>query len=397
MSCKAPYFDRMRGENMSISVYGTGKNAFHFILSNKNSLSIKYVISNDAEERATFLGIPVVKLSMAEKIMKNGYTVIASSEGAYWEIKQKIETLYDLAEFENFEYFETYKKELCIIYGNCHIGPIKASLKKNKEFSKLYGFYPFPEIWQISADNNGIEKYLTDAFQKCRLFIHQGIRRENIYGEEYSSEHLLSKLSADCTKITIPNVHSLPTFMFPQTRGTHNGKVYEGKGYFAFRDDFIDQNYKILSVKEISESICKDADIFDGNLIRDEYQMFCYKISERQKEWDIKPYNFLEENMQDIQLFFDPNYPTTAFLEYVSNELLHRLGMNENKHELWERINQLDAYEMPTYYSVANALGLKWKKEELRKTGCKLNDRCMDIVEYVTQYIAWNYYENRDV
>lgn len=178
---------------MSINVYGTGNNALHFILMNKNKFSIKYVIANDAEERTEFLGIPVIKLGLAREIMKNTYTVIASSETAYWEIKDKIEAMYDLVEFENFEYFQTYKKELCIIYGNCHTGPIKIALNKNKEFSSVYGFYPFPEIQYMKANKEGIKKYMTFALPKCRLFLHQGIQRENIYGEEYSSENLMVK------------------------------------------------------------------------------------------------------------------------------------------------------------------------------------------------------------
>lgn len=378
---------------MEINIYGTGINAFQFILLNKNNLSIKYVITNDKEERTEFLGIPTVKLSLAKEIMVNGYTLIASSETAYWQIKNKIEALYDLVEFENFEYFQTYKKELCIIYGNCHTGPIKNALKKNKRFSSVYGFYPFPEIWQIKADNDDIEKYLTSAFQKCQLFFHQGIRRENIYGEKYSSENLTSKLSLSCSKITIPNVHGLPTFMFPQTKGTGNGILYERRGYFTFRDDFIDENYKTLSINEISECICKDADIFDKNCIREKEQLFYEKIKERQKEWDIKPYEFFEKNMKDIQLFFDPNHPTSAFLEYVSNEILDKLGLDANNHEIWERITLLDTYEIPTYYSVANALDLKWNKVELRKTGMKLSENYMDVCEYVRQYIAWNYFQ----
>ena len=228
----------------SINVYGTGDNALEFIITNKNNYIVKNVICNDMDNMETFAGIPVVKCSEAKEIFEVRYTIIASSESKYWDIKEKLERMFNLIEYEHFEYYETYQKKIAIIYGNCHVTPVKCALKKNRWFSAQYGFYPIPEIWRISMQEEGIDRYFSRAFDKCALFIHQSIWNKNIYGLKYSSEYLIKKLKAECKIISMPNVYRAPRFLFPQMSSYDGIVLHEGRNYFPFRDDFIDSYYK---------------------------------------------------------------------------------------------------------------------------------------------------------
>lgn len=93
--------------------------------------------------------IPVVPFGEAEAILRKHYTVIASSENAYWEIKSSLEHKYGLSEFVNFEYYRTFRKKVAVIYGNCHAYWIKNALMLSKEFNNIYGIYPLKMICNI--------------------------------------------------------------------------------------------------------------------------------------------------------------------------------------------------------------------------------------------------------
>lgn len=87
---------------------------------------------------------------------------------------------------------------MAIAYGNCHMEAIQAYLERHKEFSAEYGFYPLPKIYELKRINE-----YRNVFQVCNLFLHQSIRKNNVYGEEYSSENVLSYLDKKCAIIVI--------------------------------------------------------------------------------------------------------------------------------------------------------------------------------------------------
>lgn len=176
-----------------INVYGTGENAVKYILMNKD-LNIESFIEGKKEIRRFMSravgNIPVFMLEEAGDILRKNYTVVASSENAYWEIKRKLEEQ-GLVEFENFEYFATYRKKVAIIYGNRHTVPIKQALCLSHEFDSQYGFYPIKQIQNIKCSEYCIDNLESKAYGKCELFIHQCIWERNVYGKEYASDNLI--------------------------------------------------------------------------------------------------------------------------------------------------------------------------------------------------------------
>ena len=124
--------------------------------------------------------------------------------------------------------------------------------------------------------------------------------------------------------------------------------------------------------------------------IRSNYEMFIEKVKSREKEWDISISNYLIKEMPNSQLFYDPNHPTEKVIGYIVDNILNKLGFNSMKNYISDC---MDSSELPIYQSVNVALKLNWKKSIIRKySKFKLNNNIMDVYEYVSQYIKWNYY-----
>lgn len=365
-----------------INIYGTGYSAIRYVLSHPE-LSINCFIDGK-NTKDSFLGYKVLSPEKGLKELKEYYTLIATSENSFWEIKKELEEKYGLTEFENFEFAETYKKQIAIIYGNCHTIPVKSVLCQSPQFNAYYGFYPLKTICDIKANNGlGIEN---KAYERCRLFIHQAIRDDNFYGEIYSSKKTINKLNKKCKIIAMPNLYRLPRFMFPQMENYDNQVYYENYNFFPFRDKYIDMYYKQLSIIELSE-IIEDESLINYKHIIEQYDLFLDKVRQREVDWDLHISEFIISNMQEQQLFFDPNHPTPFIINYIANNILKILGYTE----INCTSNALDSFELPVYSSVRKALNLNWKKEFLRTSGNKLTNNLMDTKEYIKQYILWNF------
>lgn len=172
---------------------------------------------------------PVIYSGKAVSEMRKRYTVVACAENTYPEIKAELEKN-DLIEFTDFEYYETYRKKVAIIYGNCHTRVIKAMLKSNEEFDRQYGFYPILQIQRIDKLNKGMMQ--SHAFEKCDLFLHGCIRKDNKYGEEFCSEMYIERLPKECKVVGFPNMYGLPTFLYPQV--DYNTEYKLGGGILSY-------------------------------------------------------------------------------------------------------------------------------------------------------------------
>ena len=374
-----------------INIYGTGINAMKFVLTNRN---IKVASIIEGKKNVTnFMNeivgeIPVIRFEDAGCMLRKHYTVVASSENIYWEIKNKLEMEYQLIEFEDFEYWETFCKKVVIIYGNCHTSAIKAALKTSSIFNHIYGFYPLKPIQEIKL--KGSEAFKTNVFENCNLFIHQCIRKENIYGEKYASDNFVRLLYKDCRVIGIPNLYRLPKFMFPQIPDNNNYIEWESYNFFPFKDKYIDKNHSNMDIEKLEDMI-NDDKLIDLTSIIENQEFFFEKVRMRENEWDIKILDFLRNKISNQLLFYDPNHPTNAVIEYIANGILELLDIKEYIFNT-NHLLPLDDFQIPIYESVNKALKLNYKINYLRNfSGKKLCNNRMNMKEYIKQYIMWNY------
>ena len=274
-------------------------------------------------------------------------------------------------------------KKKVFIYGNCHTMIFSQFLGKCKEFNDNYEIVPVKQIQEIQD----ISYFEQLDFSKCDVFIHQSIRKNNRYGEEYASERLIERLNPECTVIAIPNVYHLPVCLYPQY--TEDVELrYQNCTYF-FRDSIIDEGIREgKSIKKIVEQYYDFR--FDRASICNEFERFINKIRRRENDWDIKVSDYIVEKIKKEQLFYDPNHPTNFLIKYYVIETL-KILLNSNEIDLPEvNVCRLDSFEMPLLQDVVSALDLEYNYEQrdFRITGKKVCRTRMKIEQYVKQYYS---------
>ena len=285
-------------------------------------------------------------------------------------------------------------KKMVIVYGNCHTSIISQMLEANPAFNEKYYIYPTERIQNIKDPKDLYQ----DCYAHCDVFIHQSIRLNNRYGEEYASERIIARLKPSCKVIAIPNVYHLPLCFFPQY---HDAPELKNKDVmhcttFFFRDSIVDAHLGsvrgLLGLYKRVKADYQNPLLFDNNGIIDSFNQFIDKVRKREEAWDIKVSQFIIEKYQQHQLFYDPNHPTNYFLSYIARELLNLLVEGENFGVVELEIKEtLESIEFPICQSAVTALGLQWKETVIRRnnpitrvTPCKMN-----LFWYTYQYFIF--------
>lgn len=304
-------------------------------------------------------------------------------------LEQQTETTVKLNDCEDIK-----DKKMVIVYGNCHTSIISQMLEVSPEFNKDYYIYPTERIQNITDPKDLYQ----ECYSQCDVFIHQSIRLNNRYGEDYASERIIARLKQGCRVIAIPNVYHLPLCFFPQY---HDGPELKNKDVmhcttFFFRDAIIDKHLKrvrgLLGLYKRVKADYQDPNYFDNNGIVESFNQFIDKVRKREDAWDIKMSQFILDNYQQHQLFYDPNHPTNYFLSYVADELLKMLVGRENGSSGELKIKEtLENIEYPMCQSAITALGLQWKEKQIRRNnpGTKWVPFNMNLLWYTCQYYAF--------
>lgn len=315
---------------------------------------------------------------------QNYFFIIVESLQDYNEIKKQL-LASGKKEFTDFVYYEWIEKKLVYLHGNCHMGILNEMLSSVPEFSQRYAIYPYTAI-----HNNKAGFVDENILKNTDVFIHQDIQKDNAFGYRFSDEYLLPQLNRHCLTMTIPNLFGLGNIYFPQSyENERNPRLNVDKnGMFPQGDRFIDQCVaNAMDVDQILRSIEEEAPFTEAE-IHNNFNVYMKKISDREKNWDISIHDFILNNYQTHQLFYNPGHPTNFVMAEIAKQVLHKLDICGNPH--CERT--MDNHEEIVYPCVRKALSLNWKQTELRKGrfAKKIKDK-MDIREYVTEYIWWNY------
>lgn len=291
----------------------------------------------------------------------------------------------DKIEDDKINYVKDNRKSV-VVYGNCHTTIISKMLESCHEFNERYYIIPTKRIQDIKDSKELYE----DCYSQCDVFIHQSIRLNNRYGEEYASERIIARLKDGCRVISIPNVYHLPFCFFPQYSDSQELR-WNGVTYF-FRDKIVDSHIdKPFKLSALVKSDYENPNLFDREDIIASFEAFINKVRKREQDWDIKVSDFILENYSNHQLFYDPNHPTNYFLRYIASELLKLLINNNNVAVNQLKVNNcLDTIEMPICKAVVETLQLNWKNDIIRKSMPHTNRlQCkMNLNNYVYQYIS---------
>lgn len=271
-----------------VIVWGTEVASIQFLLTHRE-IAIKYFI--DGRKTIKFFdGKRCYVPEEANILPKRDYIVVATSETVYWEIKNYLEER-GFKEFDDFCYYELFNKKIAIIYGNCHTFPVKQGLQLSEQFNSQYGFYPLHEIQDIN--NNKLKDLESIAFERCDLFLHQSVRENNIYGNQYASKEMLARLKEKCIQISIPNLYGLPKFLYPQCDTNLETKRIEGKNFFPFRDRYIENLWNAGKDEYAIKKYIEEDTVVNINSINEGFAQFLKKLKTEKKSGMLKLLNGL--------------------------------------------------------------------------------------------------------
>ena len=277
-------------------------------------------------------------------------------------------------------------KEAVVIYGNCHTAIIAQMLETCREFNDKFYIIPTKRIQEIKDPKELYE----DCYSQCDVFIHQSIRLNNRYGEEYASENIIARLKPGCRVISIPNVYHLPLCFFPQYSDAQ--ELRRGGVTYFFRDSVIDSHLgRPFKLAELVKRDYEDPCFYDKESIVAAFDAFVDKVRRREKDWDIKVSDFILKNYRSHQLFYDPNHPTNFFLNYIASEILKILiNYNVDDSHSLKIDNCLDSIEMPVCKAVVEALHLDWNNDVIRRSMPHTNilQFKMNLRNYIYQYFS---------
>lgn len=374
-------------EQRQIVVYGTGLNAVKWAFQyEKTGGNISYFLNTDSAIDE-ICGKPVY--SPGIRNVKNCYIVVAvSTEKIYLEISQKLQQ-WGLCEFEDYIYYRWLNKKMVLMHGNCHMTILKEFMKSSASFEDLYAVYPNPAICF-----NRKKEINETILKNCDVYIHQEIRTDNPYGYKMSDEYIETKINADTFEIVVPNLYNLGSAFFPHLtkENVRNKKLRNGlqqKGIFVNGDVVLDDCVRCGKTLQEIIDYAKSGAALDKEYIVENFNTYMDKIKEREKNCDVKIYDYILENYKIRKLFYDPEHPTNDIIKKCATDVLRMLGIvDEGIH----CESKLDAYEAPIYPVIKECLQLKWEDEDLRTgaLGMRLSDS-MDLDEYIYEYLWWCY------
>lgn len=327
-----------------------------------------------------------------ETVKKHGgkiFIIVATKAAVYLKISEQLTKL-GLIEFDDYIYYEWLHKRLVLLHGNCHMEVIKAFLLSQKSFTAKYTFYPAPLIQ--CYENKCVD---VNVLKNIDMWIHEDIRDENEFGfflsDTYIRRHLPNHKPV--LDITIPHLFGLGRAFFPQFAlwNRYNPAINNGRdnaGMFPHGDCVIESCIDEGLSAEQTISHCLSDDAMEAEKICNNFSFYMDKIKQREKNWDIKIFDFISNNYRERQMFYDQGHPANTVFKEICSQLLSRLGLTEN--ELFSDVT-LDQHEEPMYPITNKILDIKWRKKNIRcSNNAKKMTAEMDFAEYIREYILWH-------
>lgn len=370
-----------------IAIYGTGLFGLKcmYNLQIKN-ISIEYFLESNCNIKS-FCHVPVYELELSK--IKNIFIIVSTNEHTYSIVSKELSEM-GLEEFKDYIFYSWIGKKIVLLHGNCHLDVIGEYLNSSEKFQKEYAIYPNPRIY-----DNKEHRIRDNILYNCDVWIHEDIKEDNPFGYYLSDKYLRKQFKKNTKDITIPNLFGLGRAFFPQQDPEVNKKncsIFNARdlnGMFPRADIVIDKCIQDGKNVEDTYLFTQRQDVFNKKDVFNNFSIYMKKIKEREKNWDIKIYNYIMDHYKYEKLFFDIGHPTNVILKKISSDILEMLNIDDK--EIFAQ-TQLDAHEIPVYPSVRKHLGMEWNENEIRKgKKCKKVEEVMDFKEYVREYIWWCY------
>lgn len=364
---------------MKISLFGCGYGAerLYYEILDKNLADVIYVFDNFAGGRFHNIEIKKPELSALKK-----YPICVTVEDAdvYEQIKIQLNKM-GLEEFSDYFWRGALFKKVVVIHANCFGSIIRDVLRRSIRFNEKYMIYDIPTVYE--NEKGHIDETL---LRNCDVFIHQDIQPTNKFGYKLSDEYCKTFLKKSCLDLCIPNVAGMGKCLFYNCEADNKRNRREigpfEHGLFPFSDGNIDD---LISEDMDYEGIIRvllAPERFHDDLLKINCKKIFDKYRERERNWDIKIIDYIEENFRKRKCFYDPYHPTEFVFEFILKHLFSLLGIENGGEEIY--IPPMDVLEMPVYPAVGAALELEYFDSEIRKSqwAGKLRPH-MSVEEYI--------------
>lgn len=362
-------------------LYGIGVEAEYFLYRNQDVLqNISFCI--DRKDVNTFYGLEVYHLDEVDllQIIDNHYLIVAAGEDRSFEEIKKVLCRYGLKEWEHFIWSKAFRRKVVVINANCHGGAVKKYLSQSASFSNGYMIYP---TMAVHLSEGVID---IDLLRHTDVYIHQDIRKENSIGYQLSDEYVQQFLPKGVMDICIPNLVGMGKWMYPSL-GELDKVSNPGKEsiYVLYRDLVLDEAAKKCHTYEKIKRFWMDYK-YEESRMKNDFVTCMNKLKEREKNWDIKIYDYIMENYRTIPCFTDASHPSKYVMKVIGRQIARIMDLTDIEDDEYESNLGL---KVPIMNSIAEYFQLDFQVPcESRKDYLgKVTE--VEIDDYIKAYIWW--------
>lgn len=281
-------------------------------------------------------------------------------------------------------------KQIALVYGNCHFHVLVRYLLNAPAFTQRYYLVVIPPVFEM--EELDIQTISESLLENTDLIIYQQIRRENLYGSQWSTEELLLHLPSTCVKICIPNTVFFG--YFPQEGPRHDTILKNQINHVPMfcGDKFIDNEFRRCgSIQQTIKILSSPDYLTEDQIMKNLYRSF--RMLELQDlGCDIPMRDFVIQEFRRQFLFTEPKHPTNVFFREMAERILRKLGLSDrfNDVELLDRENTLSTINRLLYPTVIKHLGLQFTCDSYY-CDRRLTDQKLTFSEFIQLYIRNTY------
>jgi hypothetical protein len=244
-------------------------------------------------------------------------------------------------------------KKKCLFFGNCQMHIIKEMLKTTK-FVNLYDCDLFSSHMNTCND-------LEKIYKKLNIYSIIFIQPHNNYRNniKYNINSIVKYVNKDCKIIIIPSCYF--NFYYPFLT-----YAYYEKEILKKPSDYHDKNLidlyhnNIKNIKNEYIKLINDIELLTIEKMNEMANNSIDEMEKREEKFKNEDYiirldyifitisNFIKENYKEKLLFYSMNHPTYYLFEYLVNEILKKINLNEYV-DTFDFMDPLDNLHPPLY------------------------------------------------
>ena len=277
-------------------------------------------------------------------------------------------------------------KQIALVYGNCHFHVLTRYLLRAPAFTQRYCLVVIPPVFEM--EELEIRTISESLLENTDLIIYQQIRQENLYGAQWSTEELLSRLPRTCIRICIPNTVFFG--YFPQEGPRHDTilKNQINRVPMFCGDKYIDAVYQSSRSIRQTVAVLSSPDYLSEDQVAKNLNR-SFRILELQDlGCDIPMRDFVIREFRRQHLFTEPKHPTNPFFREMSERILRKIGLSDRlcDPESLDKEDTLSTINRLLYPSVIKHLGLQFDCDSYY-CDRRLTNQKLSFAEFIELYI----------